>query len=114
MDGKGEMRLKSGCEGDEEGIWRNGRGGYSEWIRIISSIIMNSPPIRHNNRILRNKKSIIPIILNNIMIIPKFINRSPSQEFLFTISILQNSWEYLDYSSHIREIRFVVKIGSPI
>jgi hypothetical protein len=60
------------------------KGGerYSEWIRVVSFIVMNSPPIRHYNRVLRNKDSIIPIILYNIMIIPEFIDRSPSQEFL--------------------------------
>jgi hypothetical protein len=87
----GEFRKRSGLnytsdiqsnENEIEEGRTKGRMRYSKWIRVVSFIIMNSPPIRHDNSILRNKESVIPIVLDNVMIIPEFINRSPSQEFL--------------------------------
>src|SRR5271156_1947491 len=53
-----------------------------EWIRIVFLIVMNCPPIRHHDGILGKEVTIVPIVLDKIMIISKFVDGSPSQNFL--------------------------------
>ena len=49
---------------------------------VVLRIVMKGPHIDHNDCVLRYKIPLIPIILNNIVILAKFIHRTPSEDFL--------------------------------
>lgn len=55
---------------------------YSEWVREISFVVMNCPPVRHYDGVLGDEESIIPIILSQIMIVSELVYRSPAKDFL--------------------------------
>lgn len=53
-------------------------GFEGERIRIVLFVVMNCPPICHDDGILGKEVAIVPIILDKIMIISKFVDGSPS------------------------------------
>jgi len=55
---------------------------YSEWVREISFVVMNCPPIRHYDGVLGDEESIIPIILSQIMVVSELVYWSPAKDFL--------------------------------
>ena len=60
---------------------------YSEWVREISFVIMNCPPVRHYDRVLGDEEPIIPIILSQVMVVSKLVNWSPAKDFLAVSSV---------------------------
>lgn len=49
------------------------------WIGVSLLIVVNGPPVEHNDRVFGNEVAFIPIVFNDCVIHAEFINRSPSQ-----------------------------------
>jgi len=52
---------------------------YFLWLRVIFRVVMESPPIDHDDATFGDKVAIIPIIFGVVMIHSKFVDWSPSQ-----------------------------------
>jgi hypothetical protein len=69
---------------------------------------MKGPHIDHNDCVLRYKIPLIPIILNNIVILAKFIYWTPSEDFLPTsIKGLFEDGKNLDDRTDVRKLRLI-------
>ena len=50
------------------------------WIGVSFLIIVNGPPVEHDDRVFGYEVALIPIVFNNCVIHAEFIDRSPSQQ----------------------------------
>ena len=51
------------------------------WIRETFLVIVNCPPIEHDDRILGDEVSLVPIVFGDSVVHAELVHRPPSQEF---------------------------------
>lgn len=71
---------------------------YLAWIGKVILVIMNCPLINHDNRVLGDKESFIPVILDDIVICPEFVDWAPSEGFLPSDQMF-HSWEWRGFAN---------------
>ena len=49
---------------------------------MVFLVVMDCPPIRHDDRIFGDEEAFVPTILSIVMIVSEFIHWSPSKQFL--------------------------------
>jgi hypothetical protein len=83
-------------------VRRDSETGYHlVGVGIVFFVIMNCPPICHDDGVLGEEVAVIPIILDQIMVVAELVDWSPSEDFL-------------DDCPHVWEIGFIIKVGGSI
>ena len=50
-------------------------------VGVTFFVVMDCPPIKHDDRVFRKEMSFIPIVFNEMVVHSKFIGGSPSEQF---------------------------------